>query len=153
MKYMEQFKELVLISGLLFNSILDIRKKRVSVIVIIIMGVCAVAYNFYYNLFTLPESLLSFVPGIIMLILAFLSDESIGYGDGVLMLCLGLFAGMEEIFLICMLAVSVAGIMAMIFVFICHKRKDYEIPFVPFILLKAFVLSVNLSLLFLHIKE
>lgn len=135
MKYMEQFKELVLISGLLFNSILDIRKKRVSVIVIIIMGVCAVAYNFYYNLFTLPESLLSFVPGIIMLILAFLSDESIGYGDGVLMLCLGLFAGMEEIFLIFMLAVSVAGIMAMIFVFICHKRKDYEIPFVPFIFL------------------
>ena len=95
MKYMEQFKELVLISGLLFNSIMDIRKKRVSVVVIIIMCVCAVVYNFYYNLFALPESLLSFVPGIIMLILAFLSDESIGYGDGVLMLCLGLFASME----------------------------------------------------------
>ena len=132
---MEYIKEVILVSGLFVNSIIDIKKKKISVAVIILMAIGAICIDIYYENFSIIENVFSFVPGVILLIVSAMSNQSIGYGDGLLILCMGLFICMENIFFVCMIAVSIAGIVAMILVLICNKKRNYEIPLVPFIFL------------------
>lgn len=121
--------------GLIVNTVLDFRKKEVSLIIAAIMG----SYGILWRIFTVTEFSLDMVfgllPGIISLFIAGITKESIGYGDGWILLALGISIGGRNMIIICMVALFAAGICAFILIVFFRKDRKYQIPFVPFILL------------------
>ena len=81
---MEMVEQIILAMGLFINAILDIKKRQISVLVVLLMAIFEIGYKFYYDLILFPECILSIIPGLIMIIISFFSDQSIGYGDGLL---------------------------------------------------------------------
>lgn len=77
---------------------------------------------------------LGLLPGIFMLILAWSTRESIGYGDGLVILCMGCFYALGEMMAIVMIAITIAGIAALGLLIFGHKNRKSEFPFVPFLL-------------------
>lgn len=77
---------------------------------------------------------LGLLPGIFMLILAWSTRESIGYGDGLVILGMGCFYALGEIMGIVMIAITIAGITALGLLVFGHKNRESEFPFVPFLL-------------------
>lgn len=77
---------------------------------------------------------LGLLPGIFMLILAWSTRESIGYGDGLVILCMGCFYALGEMMAIVMIAITIAGITALGLLVFGHKNRKSEFPFVPFLL-------------------
>lgn len=77
---------------------------------------------------------LGLLPGIFMLILAWSTRESIGYGDGLVILGMGCFYALGEIMGIVMIAITIAGITALGLLVFGHKNRKSEFPFVPFLL-------------------
>lgn len=130
---MNIFGTIVLVTGLGINSVLDIWKKQISVPVTVLMGIFGIGMQVYENVFQM-ESLISFIPGIAGFLLAWMSKEQVGYGDGLLLLAIGCFLDWSSLLGLCMLALSMACVYSIILFFVFKKNKKYEFPFAPFLL-------------------
>lgn len=121
--------------SLLFLALLakeDIREKKVSVYKIVFFAGTAVLYLIISNQFDWGEIAGSLLPGGLLLILAFLTRESIGYGDGAAAAVLGLWTGGGFAMMTVAAGIMFAGVYGIFC--LCKKRKE-PIPFLPFLLL------------------
>lgn len=77
----------------------------------------------------------SFLPGIFFWMLSFMTREKVGYGDGWVLLMIGLFIGFVECFLVLMIGLMAESMILLVLLVFRKVHKDGEIPFVPFLLL------------------
>lgn len=118
-------------------SLEDIREKRISVKRVLIGALTAVICQLITRQASGIAIVGSLIPGIVLLLLSVMTKESIGKGDGIVVMMLGLWIGGWMTFLVVCLAVWVAGIFAIV----CLMRKKRElIPFVPCLLMGMEVL-------------
>lgn len=115
------------------TSIFDLRYKRIPLLLIIsgtVLGVVAIITRGAES----SELVYALMPGILLLITAFLTREKIGYGDGMLLLGLGLLEGVIGCLgdlLIGLLLASVFGLILFVF---GKRGREITLPFVPFLL-------------------
>ena len=124
----------LIISFLSINSWTDIRKRRISLLSIAIFAFIGLVYQGFYKK-QLSPALLGLVPGILLLAVSRVTREALGMGDALLMLVLGIYLGLQNSVEVLLLALFLAAFWAGILMLICHKKRDYEFPFVPFLLL------------------
>jgi len=77
--------------------------------------------------------LIASIPGVISLLFSRLTDEVIGYGDGILFLMLAFYLSLEEILSVGMVAFSIAGVVALVLLVVFHKKGKERIAFIPFL--------------------
>lgn len=121
--------------GLLFLALLtaeDIRDKRISFYKLILFGVAAVLYLLVLKQSGWQAVIGGLLPGGLLLLLAFFTRESIGYGDGAAVAVLGLWTGGWFAMRAAMAGTMLAGAWGMIM--LLRKKKEL-IPFMPFLLL------------------
>ncbi len=81
----------------------------------------------------LGSVVLSCVPGVAALVFSKLTKEVIGYGDGIVLIVMGIFLSLEHLLSIVMAAFSIAGIVALVLLVIFRKKGNHRIPFIPFL--------------------
>lgn len=116
-------------------SVMDLRKKRIPLIPIVICLGAGVLWQVLWQGTTAGKLLLSCLPGGILLGTACLTEQKIGYGDGWVVLASGVWTGMWDMFLILtggMLACAVFS--GFLLAFRKVNRGD-TLPFIPFLLL------------------
>lgn len=125
---------------LIFLAILsleDIREKKISVNTILLGAFTAMICRFIGGQTSGIEIAGSLIPGVLLLLLSIMTKESIGKGDGIVVMVLGLWIGGQITFLVVCLAVWAAGMFAVV----CLIRKKRElIPFIPCLLMGMEVL-------------
>lgn len=77
----------------------------------------------------------SLIPGAGFFLLSFLTREKVGYGDGWVLLMIGLFSGFFKCFLILLVGLMLESMAAVILLSLKKIQRDKEIPFSPFLLL------------------
>lgn len=78
---------------------------------------------------------LSLLPGAGFFLLSFLTGEKVGYGDGWVLLMIGLFLGVYQCFLILLVGLMAESAVAIVLLVLRKIKRDREIPFLPFLLL------------------
>lgn len=122
------------LAGLLFLTVLtvqDIKEKRISIYKLLIFAVMALIHCIFIKQFSWQEILKCMIPGSILLFLSLITKESIGYGDGMTVMVLGLWTGGQFAFQVLCTGIILSGICAMVYLV---KGKKDTIPFVPFLL-------------------
>lgn len=110
----------------------DIREKRISVCMVLFFALFAILYRIFTRQFLWNEIGGCLLPGGVLLLLAFLTKEAIGYGDGMTVLALGLWTGGWFALAVVCIGIMLSGG----FGIICLLRRRTEpVPFVPFLLL------------------
>ncbi len=74
-------------------AVIDIRKKEIPVIVLALFGGCALFYAMIWGERAWVEILYSLMPGFFLLLLGLCTRESIGYGDGLAVMPVGMLIG------------------------------------------------------------
>lgn len=116
---------------LLIISIVDIRKRNVPVWLLIPGGILAfagVVERQYGGL----EIARSMIPGVVLLLLA-MTTGNVGYGDGIVMLFLGMVSGSGKSFLLFGVSLFLAAIFSLILLIMRKVKKNTGIPFLPFL--------------------
>lgn len=72
-------------------------------------------------------------PGALMLGFSWLTKEVIGYGDGIVLMVMGIYLTISQLLSIGMMAFCVAGVVALLLLVLFKKNGSYRIPFVPFL--------------------
>lgn len=125
---------------LLIQSIFDIRSKRLPVWITVAGALLGVMFWVIEDDFRVA-SLLGLLPGILFLLFARISKEAIGYGDGFSICMMGIYLEVETLLSVCMCALFLAGIVALVLLVSGKRKGKQEIPFIPFLLL-SFLLEV-----------
>ncbi len=84
---------------------------------------------------SLFSAAISLTPGVGFFLLSFLTGEKVGYGDGWVLLMIGLFLGVYRCFLILLLGLAAESAVAVVLLALGKIQRDREIPFSPFLLL------------------
>ena len=129
---------LIEIIAMTIATIQDIRRKEISVGLVVAAGVvsfitCIVSIG--RGAFSIEETLLSLIPGALLLLIAFISRNNMGYGDGLLILAVGPSVGFEKCMLGLCIAFFISGIASIALIVIKRPAKGYAIPFIPFLTL------------------
>lgn len=83
----------------------------------------------------IPAVMLSLIPGAGFFLLSFFTGEKVGYGDGWVLLMIGLFLGAYRCFLILLAGLLAESAAAIVLLALKKIKWDKEIPFLPFLLL------------------
>ena len=124
-------KELILGMWLGILSIFDFRYKEIPLSISLLgggigVGFCVIEHR------EIVGVILSCLPGVLALIFAWLSKEVMGYGDGIILLVLGMYLPISQLISIGLQAFTVAGIVALGLLVLFHKKGNYRLPLVPF---------------------
>lgn len=130
---MEQLRWGAAIAVTGINSIKDIRCHRIYTGLTIGAALTGVFLACMEWTGGLIELLTGVLIGLAALFLAWVTREAIGYGDGVVLLMLGILLGGSHCFAVAMAAIIASGIWALGLIVFFHKNRKYEMPFIPFL--------------------
>ena len=112
-----------------FLSIEDLRKRALSVWMLLIGGIGALIYSIKF--LSIEDVVIGCIPGVLMIMVSKLLPKSLGMGDGVLVICYGMIYGWEMTCVWLMNSFLLVAVVGMIMGCICKNNKK-ELPFVPF---------------------
>lgn len=127
---------------LMVGSIYDWKYRSVPAWILIVGGLGGMAGTLCTLVGTYGRSTevwLALLPGAMALLLAYITREQIGYGDGVLLLIMGGCLGSSKVIAALLVALAGSGVVSMLLL-ICRKaERSSRIPFVPFLCMGSFV--------------
>ena len=124
------------------ESVADIRTKSISLFRLIEYFVAGVVANLVFKYQSFISVVGGIFVGVIVLIYGLITHEGIGYGDGILFVCLGVVLGTSEnlcLLFFSLLTVTVVGGIAAV---VGHKGIKFQIPFIPCILATFIVMNI-----------
>lgn len=129
--------EIVLFLFLAVCAVFDGFSRRVPLVVVWLGMLAAVCIRVSGAMgeTSLMAAVFSLLPGMGFFLLSFLTREKVGYGDGWVLLMIGLFAGVYRCFLILLVGLMAESAVAILLMVIGKVKRDREIPFLPFLLL------------------
>ena len=124
---LENIQGIVLMVGLGFLALEDIKTHKIRSMSIIVFALVGAILSFLNGNWFDWRLILGFIPGIIVLFLGLLTKETIGYGDGLVVLALGCYLNIFEIIGLSMLALTLAGLAAVFLIVVYHKGKTLRL--------------------------
>lgn len=118
------------------QAVLDIKKQSIYVMPNIIVLILLQMFTINGGLIT---HIVPLIPGAIFIVASLAVKESVGVGDGIIILVLGTMMGMGRTFAILFFASSVSAIVALFLVLFMKVNRKFRIPFVPFILIGTII--------------
>ena len=128
-----EITDIVLVGGLSVLAVADWKNKTIPVYPVLFFGVISVIYRLWSGTGCV-ELFLGAVPGLVLLLLAFCTGESIGKGDGLVFCMMGLACGLKKTFAVLSLSLIVSALAAIILLIGRKVGKKTELPFLPSVL-------------------
>ena len=127
------------------SAFIDIRQKEIPIffpVMCAVLSTASVILDISRDEFNIANSIMSLLPGILMLVIAFLTREALGYGDGMMAFCIGPAAGFEGICFSLVLAMVLSSAASVILLLAKKGNRKTTIPFLPF-----FAMGMGVTLL------
>ena len=122
-------------------SLFDIKTKRLPDVSLILGLVASVLVRIAFTGQSFSSYAAAAVVGIIFVIISYLTNEKIGYGDSFVILSIGFLVGLVNLLFILFTAFVMASFFGMVILVSRNFKSDKGIPFVPFIF-AAFILLI-----------
>jgi leader peptidase (prepilin peptidase)/N-methyltransferase len=137
----ETVQRIVLLLVLFVIAYRDCKERTIDIRVAGIAGVSGIILGMAAQPANWVDRMEGAAIGLVLILLALVSGQVLGVGDGVVFVITGIFMGFwgnVELFLV---SLWLAGILALFLLIVKKKGRKYQIPFVPFIL-GAYVLML-----------
>lgn len=123
------------------NSLYDIRKREIPIALVIVFVIASLPLNKWSEQFSWFEVSLGAFVGVVLLFISKFTAESIGYGDGLVVMAMGLYVGIWQNLSVLFWGLFFASIFSIIVVNVKKRSWKSKIPFVPFLLI-SYVLNL-----------
>lgn len=134
------YQRLVTILMFAVCSYTDIRYRRIYTGSLILYSVLAVCGHICGCVLLdgkneMADMALGLFPGAVCIAVSWMSRQSLGYGDSILVAVCGLSLGMADCLQVLIAAMFLAGLFGLVLMVFFRKNRRYDMPFAPFLLL------------------
>ncbi len=137
-----EWKWIIISIFMVVCTVMDMRKKEIPAVIIVLFGLPLLCHMIFGNERQWIGLLYSLMPGMFLLMLSYCTKESIGYGDGLVVLVIGICMGTG----ICIAALAaglmISAVCGMALLVFRKAGGKTRMPFVPF-------LSAGLGVIFI----
>ena len=133
-KFVDTCGNVVLLGTLALGAYQDWKEQQIHILLPVAAGLLGVFLWLVRPQFTLEELVGGIGIGLVLLLTAWLSHGQVGAGDGAMIILCGIFLGFwknMELFFTALMFVALAALGLIV---IKKKRRDYRMPFLPFVL-------------------
>lgn len=123
----------VIVVFLIPCTITDLKSKTIPIWWTVVFGISAMIYQIFWKKQKLETILFSMIIGVTLLVAAKISNQRIGYGDGIIFLILGLWIGFWDGISLLFFSLILSSIISVYLIIVRRKGRDYRIPFIPFV--------------------
>ncbi len=139
---LELIKLTVLLAGLSVIALIDWKKQKIYLPMVIVIGCVGLGIHIFLMDMTIADIFWGVLPGAIMLLLGYFTEERIGYGDGFTFIMTGIYLGGRNNLTLLVISSVLAGFYALILLIIRKKNRQDRIAYVPFVLLGYIILMI-----------
>ncbi len=129
-----QFVWMILLVVTVLTAIWDLFKREITIWSILICGIISWGYSLF-GVIAGSSNILSFfmalIPGAALILISAASKESIGYGDGLMLIAISPALGLYETSFSLCIAFFVSGVLAIAVLIIKKGNRKLRIPFMP----------------------
>lgn len=122
---------LIVTGWLIVSGIMDIRTRRVPVWILALGGALAV-WAAFSRQSGCVEAVKGMLPGAVLVLTAFVTGKA-GYGDGIVLCCLGMAMGWEKSILLFGISLFLICLCALVLLAMRRVGKNTSLPFLPFL--------------------
>ncbi|MGN0348290.1 MAG: prepilin peptidase [Roseburia sp.] len=126
-------QKVVLLGALAAAAYKDYREQKVYVQGMLGVGMLGILLQIVYQSPALFDMLAGAAIGVGVLVLAWLTKESIGFGDGIAVVVSGIFLGFWKNLELILAALFLAGVAALLLLVIKKRGRKYRVAFLPFL--------------------
>ena len=124
----------VLLPVLIYNCVTDMRHRTINVWPNVLAGAYGVWIQVLQSSGELTDLLWGFVPGVLLLLVSYMTKDAVGKGDGLIFLMTGCWLDGSENFRMFSGTLILSGVFAGILLMTKKVRRKTELPMTPFIL-------------------
>lgn len=125
---------LILIFFIIF-TFYDIKTKQIPLTLILLYGFIAIVVNFINGDFSNWDFIIRLMPGLILLLTALITNESIGYGDGLIITITGLKLDIQITVTFILIAFLLSTITSVFLLITKKGNRQTKLPFMPYLLM------------------
>ena len=122
-------------------SLFDIKYKRLPEVSLFLGITAALIVRILYTVLPVSSYIMASFIGLTFIAVSFFTKEEIGYGDGLVILFVGILSGVENLLFVIFQAFLLCAFTGILLLLTAGKKKDLSLPFIPFIFV-AFVLLI-----------
>lgn len=126
-------QNVVLLGALVMAAYRDYREKKVYLCGMLLLASVGIFLHLLYRTPSLPDMLAGAGVGVVVIVIAALTGECIGIGDGVVLLASGIFLGFWRNLELFLTALFFAGCAALFLLVVKRRGRKYRLPFLPFV--------------------
>lgn len=131
---MELWEHLVLHALLCVNAFEDVKEKKIAWKMVLAVLAAGLVLRLIQGRSALLEALWGVLPGVMLLLIGKLGKGAVGYGDGILVAAIGIYAGISDTFELLLGAMAAAAAMGAVLLIGKRGTVKTELPFAPFLL-------------------
>ena len=139
---LELIKWTVLLAGLSVMALIDWKKQKIYLLMVIVIGCVGLGIHIFLMDMTIADIFFGVLLGVIMLLLGYFTEEHIGYGDGFTFIMTGIYLGGRKNLTLLVISSVLAGFYALILLIIRKKNRQDRIAYIPFVLLGYIILMI-----------
>lgn len=113
--------------------IMDLKKRKIPVIYVIVFGVAAIAINLIWKMKSPLEIIFGGALGAFFVLVSLIGRNSIGMGDSLTMVSVGVWCGVFDAIVGVFLGFLAAGIFGVVYMLVQQKGWKSKLPFAPFL--------------------
>ena len=128
--------EILILIVLIFAAVEDFFRKEISLWMPFVSGLLSLVYIAVECLcgeIDIVGVLVSLIPGVILLVIAFATKQEIGYGDGLMALAIAPVLGLDKICFVLFISMTLSSIYSILFLIIKKGDRKSTFPFIPFL--------------------
>ena len=128
-----QYETIAAIIFILISTIFDIKRKEIPIILLVIFGIASIVLAAKVENQNWQLVIYSLIPGAAMLALSLCTSESIGYGDGFVVLVLGVLLGISKCLSCVFLGFFLSSVYSLFLLVLKKVNGKSRFPYMPFL--------------------
>ena len=98
-----------------------------------VISAVSIILNYLQGEMDVANILLAMIPGVVLLIIAFVTGQEIGYGDGLMALSFAPVLGFEKTCFVLFISMTLSSLYSILYLIIEKSDKKTTFPFIPFL--------------------
>lgn len=117
---------------LAINTISDIRKRKIRLGISLLFLIIGVLWQIWQRADKV-ELLLAMLPGICLIGLSVMTQQKIGFGDGVVIVVCGIYLGLGNTILLLMVSLMLSALTGVVMLLLKKASLHTELPWITFV--------------------